>query len=269
MAFRRPLVVGPSQLRRLDVTSADPNEFRVRFDWGPMGLRTLAPEVDVVVIVDVLSFTTCVDVALGRGAEVFPYKLDDGSAAEFAASIGAQLAGTRDADSSGSLSLSPASLAEVSAGTRIVLPSPNGSALAFGAVDAGTAEVAAACIRNGAAVGSAFADEDVRVGVVAAGERWRGTTGPIRVAAEDLLGAGAVLSMFDRLDLSPEARTAAAAWIDAEPEIVDRLRGCASGRELIEAGWIDDVDAAAQAHVSDLVPVLRGDRFVDRADGPT
>lgn len=227
-----------------------------------MGLRTLAPEVDVVVIVDVLSFTTCVDVALGRGAELFPYKLDDGSAAEFAASISAQLAGTRDGDLAHSLS--PASLAEVSAGTRIVLPSPNGSALAFGAVDAGTVEVAAACIRNGAAVGSAFADEDVRVGVIAAGERWRGATGPMRVALEDLLGAGAVLSMFDRLELSPEARAAAAAWHEAESDVVDRLQRCVSGRELIDAGWPDDVTLAAQAHVSDLVPVLRDDRFVDR-----
>jgi 2-phosphosulfolactate phosphatase len=56
------------------VSLANPTEFRVRFDWGPMGLRSIAPEVDVVVIVDVLSFTTCVDIALGRGAEVFPYK---------------------------------------------------------------------------------------------------------------------------------------------------------------------------------------------------
>ena len=256
------MVVGPSPLRRLDVNAANPGEFRVRFDWGPMGLRTVAPHVDVVVIVDVLSFTTCVDVALGRGAEVFPYKMNDGGAIDFAESIGAEMAGSRD--DAARFSLSPASLAAASSGDRIVLPSPNGSALAFGAVDAGATDVVAACIRNGAAVGSAFADEDLTVGVVAAGERWKGSTGPMRVAVEDLLGAGAVLSMFDRLDLSPEARAAVAAWHDAEPEIVDRLRGCASGRELIDRGWPDDVTLAAQAHVSDLVPVLRGDRFADR-----
>jgi len=256
-------MVGSPSLRRLDVSPASPNEFRVRFDWGPMGLRTIAPMVDVVVIVDVLSFTTCVDVALGRGAEVIPYKMNDGTAAEFADSIGAELAGHRGDDAR--YSLSPASLAEVESDTLIVLPSPNGSALAFGAAEAGASEVVAACVRNGAAVGSAFADEDLRVGVVAAGERWNGATGPLRVAVEDLLGAGAVLSMFDQLDLSPEARAATAAWHDAEADIVDRLRDCASGRELIDRGWPDDVTYAAQAHVSDLVPVLRGDRFVDRA----
>ena len=229
-----------------------------------MGLRTIAPTVDVVVIVDVLSFTTCVDVALGRGAEVIPYKMNDGTAVEFADSVGAELAGHRGGD--GRHSLSPASLAEVEADTVIVLPSPNGSALAFGAVDAGASEVVAACVRNGAAVGSAFADEDVTVGVIAAGERWNGSTGPLRVAVEDLLGAGAVLSMFDRLELSPEARAAAAAWHDAESDIADRLRYSTSGRELIERGWPDDVTYAAQAHVSDLVPVLRDGRFVDRSD---
>lgn len=256
------MVVGATPLRRLDLSVADSDTFRVQLDWGPMGLRTLAPRVDVVVVVDVLSFTTCVDIALGRGAEVYPYKWHDGSDAAFAESVGAVVAGPRDGRQP--YSLAPSSLAGVPAGTRIVLPSPNGSALAFGAHDAGVDEVVAACIRNGAAVGSAYADEDVRVGVVAAGERWRGDTGPMRVAVEDLLGAGAVLSMFDRLELSPEARAAAAAWHDAEPEIIDRLRGCRSGRELIDRGWPDDVDLAAQAHVSDLVPVLRDDRFVDR-----
>jgi 2-phosphosulfolactate phosphatase len=245
------------------VNPAGPGEFRVRFEWGPMGLRTLAPEVDVIVIVDVLSFTTCVDVALGRGAEVFPYKMNDGTAADFADRVDAVLAGPRDGDAP--FSLSPVSLAEVAPGTRIVLPSPNGAALAFAAAEAGAAEVVAACVRNGSAVGSAFADEDVRVGVIAAGERWKGSTGPLRVAVEDLLGAGAVLSMFDRVELSPEARAAAAVWHEAESEVVDRLRESTSGRELVGRGWPDDVFLAAQAHVSDLVPVLVGDRFVDRA----
>lgn len=248
---------------------ADPGVARVRFDWGPMGLRTLAPEVDVVVIVDVLSFTTCVDIALGRGAEVLPYKWHDGTETAYADEHDAIVATKRgvedDTDGvAGGFNLSPSSLAEVPAGTRLVLPSPNGSALAFGAREAGATTVVAACIRNGAAVGSAFADDDVSVGVVAAGERWRGATGPMRVAVEDLLGAGAVLSMFDRLDLSPEARAAAAAWHDAEPEILERLRACASGQELIDRGWPGDVDLAAQAHVSDLVPVLVDERFVDQ-----
>jgi len=256
------MVVVTTSLRRLGVNPADPRQCRVRFDWGPMGLRTIAPEVDVVVIVDVLSFTTCVDIALGRGAEVYPYKWHDGSESGFAESIDAELAHPRGADDA--WSLSPASLTEIPTGVRLVLPSPNGSALAFGAAEAGADEVVAACIRNGAAVGSAYGDEDLTVGVVAAGKRWRGATGPMRVAVEDLLGAGAVLSMFDRVDLSPEARAASAAWHEAESEILERLRASVSGRELIERGRGDDVDLAAQAHVSDLVPILVDNRFVAR-----
>lgn len=245
------------------MSPANPTDVRVRFDWGPMGLRTVAPLVDVVVIVDVLSFTTCVDIALGRGAEVFPYHRHDGSEAERATSLGAELAGGRG-DPAARFSLSPSSLAAIPTGTRLLLPSPNGSALAFGAAEAGAAQVVAACVRNGSAVGSAFADEDLRVGVIAAGERWRGATGPMRVAVEDLLGAGSVLAMFDPYELGPEARAVVAAWHEAEPDIVDRLLGCVSGRELVDAGFRDDVTLAAQAHVSDLVPVLDLDQSAPR-----
>lgn len=52
----------------------DQAEFKNRFDWGEAGLRRLAPHSDVVVVVDVLSFATAVDIAVGRGATVYPYR---------------------------------------------------------------------------------------------------------------------------------------------------------------------------------------------------
>ncbi len=238
---------------------------RVRFDWGPMGLRTLAPVVDVVIVVDVLSFTTCVDVALGRGAEVYPYKWHDGSEAAFAESIDAVVAGPRGGPQA--YSLSPGSLAEIPPGTRLVLPSPNGSALLSGAADAGASTVVAACLRNGAAVGAWFADRDVSVAVIAAGERWKGTTGPMRVSVEDLWGAGCVLSLFPADDLSPEAAVAVAAWRTVESSLIDELERCVSGRELIRADHPTDVLLAGAAHVSELVPALVDGRFVDLAAG--
>lgn len=228
-----------------------------------MGLRTLAPLVDVVIVVDVLSFTTGVDIALGRGAEVFPYKWHDGSEGAYAESLDAQVAGQRDG--SARFSLSPTSLDEIPAGTRLVLPSPNGSALLFGATDAGADTVVAACLRNGAAVGAWFADLDASVAVIAAGERWNGATGPMRAAVEDLWGAGCVLSLFEPAELSPEARAAVAAWRAAEPRIVDELEACVSGRELILADHPTDVLLAGAAHVSEIVPALVEQRFVDLA----
>ena len=235
--------------------------YRVRFEWGPMGLRTLAPTVDVVIVVDVLSFTTCVDVALGRGAEVFPYKWHDGSEAAFAESVDAIVAGPRGG--SHPYTLSPASLEQLPAGTRLVLPSPNGSALLSGAVGAGAQSAVAACLRNAAAVGAWFADQDVSVAVIAAGERWNGVTGPMRAAIEDLWGAGAVLSLFAPDDLSPEARVAAAAWRTVEPSIVEEIQASTSGRELARADHPADVLLASAAHVSELVPGLVDGRFID------
>jgi len=262
VAVLGPLVGAPPPLRRLGLSTAAQRAHRVRFDWGPMGLRTLAPDVDVVVVVDVLSFTTAVDVALGAGAVVFPYRWHDGSEHEFAADHDAVVAVPRGESG---LSLSPASLDGAEVGTRLVLPSPNGSALLFGAAEAGAATVLAACVRNAAAVGAELADTELTIGVIAAGERWRGATGPMRVAVEDLLGAGAVLAAFDRTELSPEASAAVAAWLAAEPDIRSTLLASASGRELVVNGFDEDVAIAARAHVSELVPMLDHDRFVDGA----
>src|SRR5512132_790955 len=104
----------------------DQSDYDIRCEWGERAVEILSPIVDVVVLVDVLSFTTCVDIATARGARVYPYRWKDATAAEFADSVGAVLAGTR---SSEQLSLSPASLQRATPGTRVVLPSPNGATL--------------------------------------------------------------------------------------------------------------------------------------------
>ena len=107
--------------------------YDVRFDWGPDGLDAIVAGARVVVIVDVLRFTTAVSVAVGRGAEVLPYVWGSGdAAAAYARRHGAELAGRRE---QGDWSLSPTDLLDLPGGTHLVLPSPNGSALAFGAAD--------------------------------------------------------------------------------------------------------------------------------------
>ena len=176
---------------------------RVRLEWGPNGLRTLAPISDVLIVIDVLSFTTAVDVVIDRGGLVHPYRWHDGTEADFATEVGAHLA-TRDIHD-GSFSLSPHSLVDFPSGEAIVLPSPNGSALSHGAIDAGATHVLAGCLRNASAVGRAadrLAGPEGVIGVVPAGERWKGATGPLRVAFEDLMGAGAIVAadLRDSLD---------------------------------------------------------------------
>ena len=53
----------------------------------------LAPSADVVVVVDVLRFTSAVSAAIESGCVVFPYRWADEGAADFAAEHGAMLAG--------------------------------------------------------------------------------------------------------------------------------------------------------------------------------
>jgi 2-phosphosulfolactate phosphatase len=67
-------------------------EFDIRCEWGERGVNVLAPISDVVIIVDVLSFSTCVDIAAARGATIFPYQWRDESASKFASTINGQLA---------------------------------------------------------------------------------------------------------------------------------------------------------------------------------
>jgi 2-phosphosulfolactate phosphatase len=101
----------------------DQSEFDVRCECGDEGLQQLAPISDVVIIVDVLSFSTCVSVATARGATILPYGPHENSAAEFARSRDADLAGARGQSR---YSLSPASFMDSSSGIRVVLPGVNG-----------------------------------------------------------------------------------------------------------------------------------------------
>lgn len=261
--------VGSDVDGHLEVASfADQVGFAYRFDWGPNGLRMLAPAVDVVVIVDVLRFTSAVSAANEAGAVVLPYRWADDGAPAFAHGRDAALAGRRE---DGLLSLSPTDLLRVSAGTRLVLPSPNGSALAFAARAHGARHVLAGCLRNATATAMAarrLASPNGCIAVIGAGERWGGVTGPLRPAVEDLLGAGAVLAALDPSSAisepgcSPEAAAARAAFVGARPRLADILPTTASGRELLKRGWADDVATCAAWDVTRLASVLSGDEFV-------
>ncbi|URD51576.1 hypothetical protein M5J74_06200 [Chroococcidiopsis sp. CCNUC1] len=68
------------------------SEFDLRCEWGIGGVMQLAPISDVVVIVDVLSFSTCVEIATNRGAIIFPYRWQDDTAIAYAQSVNATLA---------------------------------------------------------------------------------------------------------------------------------------------------------------------------------
>src|ERR1039458_5492239 len=119
------------------MTAADSDmrdDFDVRFEWGAAGTVALSLKARVMVVVDVLRFTTAVEAAVSRGTIVYPYRWRDRSAAAFGSSVGAVLAD--ESDPLGP-SLSPLSLRRLGAGDAVVLPSPNGSTLAAPADQAG------------------------------------------------------------------------------------------------------------------------------------
>jgi 2-phosphosulfolactate phosphatase len=234
----------------------DQSPFDVRLERGADGVSHLAAGAQVVVIVDVLSFSTAVDVAAGRGAFVYPFGYRGGSAEEFATRIGSMLAVGREQQSQQQpFSLSPGTLRGLHPGDRLVLPSPNGATLSLLAAETG-AVVYAGCLRNATAVAAAARSVGTPVTLVAAGERWRNATDSLRPAVEDFIGAGAIAASFSPLRLSPEAAAAVAAFRAAEPCLRQTLLDCSSGRELRERGFSDDVELAAELNASSSAPVL-------------
>jgi 2-phosphosulfolactate phosphatase len=234
----------------------DQSGFDVRCDWGENGIRHLAPGADVVVIVDVLSFSTCVEIANSRGAIVFPYRWKDGSAAAFSASVNAELAAVRR--EGGAYSLSPASLVDIPARTRLTLPSPNGSALSLAT---GTTPTLTACLRNCRAAATAALRYGRRVAVIPAGERW--DDGSLRPAFEDWVGAGAIVSHL-KGSLAPEAGAALSAYLNVKRDLKHALKQCGSGRELIERGFEQDVEIASELDVSGCAPTLVDNAYINR-----
>jgi 2-phosphosulfolactate phosphatase len=239
--------------------------FRIRFDWGPSGAEALAPEVDVLVIVDVLSFTSAVEVAVARGARVYPFHYRDASAKTYAERIGAILAVARQQVSAQTpYSLSPASLAAIPSGTSLVLPSPNGSAISVLAATLGV-PMLAGCLRNAAAIAAAATAAGERVGVVASGEKWR--DGTLRPAYEDLVGAGAIIAELPSSGRSPEAEAAVSVFRAGRDNLEPYLLSCASGRELSALGYTTDVELASKLNVSNTVPLFQSGAYVDGARG--
>lgn len=214
-------------------------------------MRALAGQADLVVVVDVLSFSTTVSVAVELGAAVIPHRFRDDTAERVARSAGATLANP-DRGGPGP-TLSPASLSSLRPGERLVLPSPNGATCSALAAEAG-ATVVAGCLRNAGAVGRFAASLGGTTAVIAAGEIW--PDGSLRPAVEDLIGAGAILAALDPRTMSPEARAAVAAFLAARDDLASMLGCSASGRELIEAGFGADVEIASEADATEVVPVL-------------
>lgn len=231
----------------------DQASYSIRCEWGAQGIAHLAAASDVVIIVDVLSFCTSVDVAVARGAEIYPYLHRDESATRLAQEIGGVAAGAhRD---TGQYTLSPASLLNIEKGTRLVLPSPNGATLSLAT---GGKPTLAGCLRNAESVAQAATTAGSSILIVPAGERW--SDGTLRFSIEDYIGAGAIAYyLAERIngDMSPEAQAALNVFASTRSDLHATLAGSSSGCELIERGFARDVELAAELNISITAPLLR------------
>lgn len=267
--------------------------YRCRLDWGAGGVRRAAARGDIMVVVDVLRFSTAATVAVAHGALIYPCAPADDAQA-LARRVGAEVAASRPGTTATQqhpsspdsqehvsppaghrYSLSPLSYDHVPAGSHIVLPSPNGAACLRAAREAPYVLVGA--LVNAQAVGAALtallAGTALAATVVACGERWAQPDDGdgLRVAVEDYLGAGAILSHVQtyashthphgQLGISPEARVCAAAFLASRDQLADLLWESISGRELRQKGLAGDVERAAQLDLYQAVPILRRERL--------
>ena len=220
--------------------------YDIRCEWALDGLSAIIPNSDAVIIVDVLSFSTCVDIAVSRGVTVYPCGEANDDCRALAENVGGVLAGSRG---EARFSLSPATFLHADSGERIILPSPNGGALS---VQSTSIPIFTGCLRNARKVAQAAMSFGSKIAVIPAGERW--PSGANRWAIEDWIGAGAIISFLERT-CSPEAQAALEAFRFASERCHAILSESVSGRELIEGDDPDDVELAAEVHSSSCAPM--------------
>jgi 2-phosphosulfolactate phosphatase len=243
------------------------SDYRVRLEWGRRGAKAAAERGDLLVVVDVLSFSSAAVTAIARGVTLYPVATQ-AEARETALRVRADVAVRReDVPGKGRYSLSPVSFLGAEMGAQVVVASPNGATCSrYGRtvprLYIGSLLNAASVAR---VVAEAIHETDAAVTILACGERWQEPSedGELRFALEDYLGAGAVIAHLPPyLTRSPEARAATAVFQDAVADLEAVLLGCGSGIELVDKGYRDDVTHAARLNFYEAVPVLRdGERL--------
>lgn len=233
---------------------------RCHVDWGIDGVARAARDGDIVVIVDVLSFSTSVVTAVAHGATIYPCSWGN-NPEELAKKVRGEVAvKRRDVPRKGRFSLSPLTYVGIQPGAHIVLTSPNGATCSVMAQKAPHAFVGS--LINAAAVAKAIIvlmkSSDKKVTIISCGELivHGAQLKHFRFALEDYLGAGAILSLLP-FDKSPEAEVCVSSFLSHQGDLTRLLLGCVSGREQVDGGFAADVEFAARLNSFDTVPILQ------------
>jgi len=243
----------------------DQSPFECRVEWGRRGAREAAERGDIVIVVDVLSFSSTVVSALNVGAVIYPYPPDlDGK--RYAESVGAEyILGRAEAARAGKPTLSPVTFNNGHRNNRYVLSSLNGAYCTW--IASKVPALLIGTLLNASAVASAANKikqvSGAAITVVPSGEMWndvRENEDRLRPSIEDYLGAGAILSKLEG-EKSPEAQVCIAAFNGTNENISQLIWDCGSGRELRERGYENDVLHCGRLDVTEAVPILVDSHF--------
>jgi 2-phosphosulfolactate phosphatase len=200
-----------------------------------------------VVVFDVLRATTTMTAALAAGVEAIRIYPDTASARKDATCIGMHpapvLCGEENClrPEGFHLGNSPAGFTRADhAGHTVFMSTTNGTRAILAAAEARLILIGA--LVNAGAVARAAAEAGNDVTLLCAG-----TNG--RVATEDVIGAGAVLSALGRIERVTEEsdipRIASRLFTGATSNLREALAESAGGRNVIAAGLAEDIDFAA------------------------
>jgi 2-phosphosulfolactate phosphatase len=247
----------------------DQSGYSVKVEWGQRGAREAAARGDIIIIVDVLSFSSTTVAALHHGAQIYPFPPPIGEESrKYAATLGAEMVlGRAEAARTGGYTLSPVSFKENDRGKKFVLCSLNGAACTESAKNVSALLIGA--LVNAAAAAKAANELQQKTGsaitIVPCGERWDSplpSENGMRPGIEDYLGAGAILQTLNG-NFSPEADVCRAAFASCQHNLTELISKSGSGRELIERGFEADVEFCRQLNTHTEVPVLLDGCFTD------
>jgi 2-phosphosulfolactate phosphatase len=236
---------------------------KIQLDWELEGLKFALRNNDIVVIVDVLRFSSAVVTAIANGFTIYPVS-DRNSGHELAASLNAEMSGK---SGEARFSLSPLSYLEPSDQKQVVLYSPNGAACCELVKEYDHAYIG--CLLNAEAVASHITkvakDTGRDVTLIAAGEQRAIESGERIVyikdvsrrvfAVEDYLGCGAIISSTS-FSKTADARVCELAFKASQNKIENLLLESFSGKYLIQRDMAKGVEHVSRLNRYDTIPVI-------------
>ena len=239
----------------------DQAPFQCRMDWGARGAKEASERGDIIIVVDVLSFSSAITNAVHNGVVIYPFPRT-GDINEYGKLVDAEVCilERSRARELGLPSLSATSFNESHRGKKYIVSSINGATCVKAANERNFIFIG--CLLNAQAIANVVnqiqKEKKLNITVVACGERWSGINDEpkeLRPSIEDNLGAGAILELLGG-SKSPEARVCISAYQNSKTELKELIVDSSSGRELKAMEFSEDVDFCSQINIYKEVPVL-------------